>query len=62
MSETSKSHHCGCSSSSCGPNVTRREFLELAGAAAAAAWMSAGPAVAGPFEAKDFGLVSRIPG
>ncbi len=54
MSEASRSHHCGCSSSSCGPNATRREFLELVGAAAAATCLHAGPAVAGPFEAKDF--------
>ena len=54
MSEASRNYGCGCSSSSCGPHATRREFLELAGAAAAATWLSAGPAVAGPFEAKDF--------
>ena len=34
--------------------ATRREFLEFVGATAAATWLSAGPAVAGPFAAEDF--------
>ena len=54
MSEASSNHGCGCSSSSCGPNATRRQFLELVGATAAATWLANSAAVAGPFEAKDF--------
>jgi len=54
MSSPKKNTTCGCSSSSCGPQATRRDFLELMGATAAVTCLTAGPAVAGPFEAKDF--------
>jgi uncharacterized protein (DUF608 family) len=54
MSESSINHDCGCSAPSCGLGATRRQFLELAGATAAATWLSAAGAVAGPFTAEDF--------
>ena len=54
MSEPTSNHGCGCSLSTCGPNATRRQFLELVGVSAAVTWLGAGPAVAGPFEAEDF--------
>ena len=39
MSKPTSNHDCGCSSSACGPNATRRQFLELVGATAAVAWL-----------------------
>ncbi len=54
MSTKKKNITCGCSSSSCGPQATRRDFLEAMGATAAVTCLTAGPAMAGPFEAKDF--------
>jgi len=54
MSESSTNHGCGCSSSLCGPGATRRQFLELAGATAAATWLTGAKAVAGPFTSQDF--------
>jgi non-lysosomal glucosylceramidase len=54
MPESSTKPTCGCAASSCGSGATRRQFLELAGASAAAAWLGGMQAVAGPFAAEEF--------
>jgi len=53
MTRETDAKSCSCSLGACAP-PTRREFLQVAGLAAAAAWFGPEAAVAGPFEVADF--------